>query len=61
MLIETVLNRDEVIRRECWIRGGWNIRDDDTPSPPDLDPLASAQARRAARQDDPRADVITTL
>lgn len=55
-----MLNRDEVIRRESWIRGGWNIRDDDTPAPPDLDPMASAQARRAARLDDQQADVIST-
>ena len=58
-MIETVLNRDEVIRRESWIRGGWNLRDDEALSPPDLDPLASAQARRAARLDDQQADVIS--
>jgi hypothetical protein len=34
-------------RRESWIAGGWNIRaDDDASRPPEVDPLASAQARR---------------
>ena len=58
--MQTAMSRDEVIRRESWIRGGWNLRDDDTPSPPDLDPLASAQARRAARLEDRPAAVIIT-
>jgi len=34
-------------RRESWIAGGWNIRaDDDASRPPEVDPLASARARR---------------
>jgi len=39
-------------RRECWIRGNWNLADDDEPRPPELSPLASGQARRAWRDDD---------
>lgn len=38
-------------RRECFIRGGWNLTDDDTPRPPELSPLASAQSRRAWREE----------
>ena len=38
-------------RRETWICGGWNLRDDDTPAPPEPDALTSPQARRAARDD----------
>jgi len=37
-------------KREAYISGGWCLRDDDTPVPPEVDPLASAQARRAAAQ-----------
>jgi hypothetical protein len=36
-------------RRECWIRGNWNLTDDDEPRPPELSPLASGQAKRAWR------------
>jgi hypothetical protein len=36
-------------RRESWIAGGWNIRADDAPRPHEVDPLSSAQARRAWR------------
>jgi len=42
--------------RERYWRGGWYVggRDDDTPAPPELPepcPMASAQARRAWRQE----------
>jgi hypothetical protein len=37
-------------QRERYIYGGWNFADDDTPKPPELSPLDSAQSRRAARQ-----------
>jgi len=37
-------------QRERYIYGGWNIADDDTPKPPELSPLDSAQSRRAARK-----------
>jgi len=37
-------------RRECFTAGGWCLRDDDTPGTPELDPMSSAQARRAAAQ-----------
>jgi len=37
-------------KREAYINGGWYLRDDDTPAPPEPDPLASAQSRRAAVQ-----------
>lgn len=43
-------------RRECWTAGGWNLADpvdDDAPRPPELSPLASAQSRRAWREDEP--------
>ena len=36
--------------REAYINGGWYLRDDDTPAPPELDPMSSAQSRRAAAQ-----------
>jgi hypothetical protein len=36
--------------REQWVWGGWNVGpDDDTPRPPELSPLDSAQARRAVK------------
>ena len=38
-------------RRECFVNGGWNLVDDDTPRPPELSPLASAQSRRAWREE----------
>lgn len=44
---------DSDTRRECWTAGGWCLRDDDTPGVPDVDPMASAQARRAWRQSPP--------
>lgn len=34
-------------RRESWIRGNWNLTDDDVPRPPEPSPLSSAQSRRA--------------
>ena len=37
-------------RREQLINGGWNLADDDRPRPPEPDPLSSAQARRAWRE-----------
>ena len=37
-------------RREQWISGGWNLIDDDTPRPPESDPLASGQRKRWLRQ-----------
>jgi len=40
-------------QRERYIYGGWNIADDDTPKPPEVSPLDSAQSRRAARQNTP--------
>jgi len=44
---------DNDTRRECWTAGGWNLAaDDDAPRPPEPDPLTSAQARRAAAQQD---------
>ena len=39
-------------RRESFIHGGWNLADDDTPRPPELSPLASAQSRRAWREEE---------
>jgi len=40
-------------KREQYINGGWNLAaDDDVPRPPELDPMSSAQARRAAAQHD---------
>ena len=56
--MQTVLPRAEIIRRESWIRGGWNLTDDDVPNVPELDPLASAQARRAQRLDHQPLPVI---
>jgi len=41
---------DNDTRRECWTAGGWCLRDDDIPAPPELDPMSSAQSRRAAAQ-----------
>jgi hypothetical protein len=35
-------------RREQYSWAGWSV-DDDEPKPPELDPMASAQARRAWR------------
>ena len=32
--------------RERYSQNGWNIADDDTPKPPECDPLSSAQHRR---------------
>ncbi len=40
---------DTINRREAYTWGGWNLADDDTPKPPELSPLTSAQARRAWR------------
>jgi hypothetical protein len=37
-------------QRECYAWGGWNVVDDDVPHPPEADPLASAQSRRAWRE-----------
>ncbi|MEN9767011.1 MAG: hypothetical protein RLZZ32_971 [Cyanobacteriota bacterium] len=47
--MQTLMSRDEVIRRESWIRGGWNLTDDDVPNVPELTPIDSPQARRAQR------------
>jgi hypothetical protein len=46
---------DSDTRRESYIHGGWNLADDDAPRPPDVDPLASAQARRYWLQSSPAA------
>jgi hypothetical protein len=33
--------------RERWVRNGWNVSaDDDTPKPPEVDPLSSGQRKR---------------
>ena len=45
----TVIYTEQHNRRETWVWGGWNLTDDDTPHPPEPDPLASAQSRRAWR------------
>lgn len=38
---------DDQIRRESWTAGGWDVgADNDAPSPPEVDPLSSPQARR---------------
>jgi len=48
------MNTAEAInRREAYTWGGWNLADDDTPKPPELSPLTSAQARRAWRSSAP--------
>ena len=50
-IVTTLTDTDH--KREAYINGGWNLAaDDDVPRPPEPDPLASAQARRAAAQHD---------
>lgn len=44
---------DSDTRRETYIHGGWNLADDDVPHRPEVDPMASAQSRRARRQSPP--------
>lgn len=44
---------DHTDRREQWTWAGWHLMDDDTPKPPELSPLASAQSRRAWRLREP--------
>jgi len=44
--------KDAQYHSQQWITGGWCLRDDDTPAPPEPDPLSSPQARRAAAQHD---------
>jgi len=43
----TTATQDQ-LRRESWIFSGWGGADDDVPTVPDLSPMSSAQARRAA-------------
>lgn len=41
---------EDQIRRESYILGSWFLRDDDTPSPPECDALASGQRKRWIRE-----------
>jgi len=50
MATTTVITLTDTDLLEAYINGGWCLRDDDTPAPTEVDPLASAQARRAAAQ-----------
>jgi hypothetical protein len=45
------LSYSEIQRRETYSMGGWNLADDDTPRPPEMSPLDSAQCRRWARDE----------
>ncbi len=58
--MQTLMPRDEVIRRETMLAGGWNLTDDDLPNVPEVNPLDSAQARRAARLQHQPLPVIVT-
>lgn len=57
--MQTLTTRDLIIRRETMLAAGWSAVDDDLPRVPELDPLASAQARRAHRLEQQPAAVIT--
>jgi hypothetical protein len=42
---------ESIAQREQYNWAGWQVVDDDTPRPPEANPLDSAQARRAWRLD----------
>jgi hypothetical protein len=47
--MQTNISTAEIHRRECYSLGGWNLTDDDSPRPPEVSPLDSAQCRRWAK------------
>lgn len=58
--MQTLMSRDDVLRRETLLAAGWNLTDDDVPNVPELTPVDSPQARRAQRLEHQPAAVIIT-